>query len=330
MESIGSRYHLPVGRIAGIRIRLHWIFPLWLAIELYVSVVNHAVPFSRAAGFLAAFFACVLAHELGHCFTARRRGLSADEIILWPLGGVAHIGGGGGARTELLVAAAGPAVNLALAAAFVSAHLAAGGEAGANLLDPFRGWYETVWLDLAKANLILGLFNLLVPAYPLDGGRILLALLRPRLGWERAVLSATSIGIGIGVGAGVWAVLVNEVMLVLIAIFVVFGSWQTRRALREGALEGPQEFLGHDFSFGHTTLGDLDEERRRPGWIARWRENRRAAADAEREAERAANRSRVDALLEKISREGVGSLTAEEKSFLDRASRRYSERHPEV
>ena len=151
---------------------------------------------------------------------------------------------------------------------------------------------------------------------------MLQAVLRPRLGWEQAVRTSTGIGMAVAVALGLWAVWTSNVLLVLIGLFVFLGAWQSRRALETGGLEEPQDFMGHDFSFGHATLRDLEKERR-PGWLARWRERRRAKAESRRREEEAKLRPRVDALLEKISREGMGSLTEEERGFLKGASRRF-------
>jgi Zn-dependent protease/predicted transcriptional regulator len=184
-----------LGRILGIRVGINWS---WLVIAglivwtLAVSVFPSTNPdlSSRvhvAMGVVAAllFFACVLLHELGHALQARRENVEIEGITLWMLGGVAKISGRvPSAGAELKIAIAGPIVSLALGLLF------AGAAGGLPLPEPVDG--VAAWLGYV--NLALLLFNL-VPAFPLDGGRVLFALLWLQSGQvDRAIRRAVAVG----------------------------------------------------------------------------------------------------------------------------------------
>jgi Zn-dependent protease len=187
-----------LGRIAGIRIGANWsllvVFAL-IAWSLAASQLPAEVPHQPAWAYLAVaivaailFLASLLAHELGHALLARRMGVEVEGITLWLFGGVSRLRAeAGGPAGELEIAAIGPAVSLALAVLFwaVSAGLHAAG--APPLLSAAAGW-------LALINLILGVFNLL-PAFPLDGGRVLRAFLWKRWGdVRRATVAAARVG----------------------------------------------------------------------------------------------------------------------------------------
>lgn len=187
-----------------------------------------ATPAALGLASAIGLFACVVAHELGHVLVARAYGHRAEEITLWFLGGMARfrdLPRGRGA--EAVVALAGPAVSLALA--FLAGVAAAATEAA---------WLRFLLSYLAIANGGLGLFNLL-PALPLDGGRVLRSLLE--LGTDR--LSATRIAVGVSravaIALGVWGFLHVNVLLVAMAFFVhQAGSAEGRAALLEQTLAG--------------------------------------------------------------------------------------------
>ncbi|HKD99954.1 MAG TPA: site-2 protease family protein, partial [Planctomycetota bacterium] len=177
------RWSWRLGSVAGIAVHLHATFALLVgAIAAFQLVTN---PFPLAVfnvALLVALFASVLLHELGHAFTARAFGIRTREITLLPIGGVARL-----ERMprepahEFLVAIAGPAVNVVLAFVLVPAFFVAGGTLEELFAVPLLGAPVGVGLpallaSLACMNLTLGAFNLL-PAYPLDGGRLLRAVL---------------------------------------------------------------------------------------------------------------------------------------------------------
>lgn len=204
---------LPLGRVAGIPLRLHLTFLLLLALPIFFG--------SGLSGayFLLAVFGCVLLHELGHALAARRFGIPVREIVLYPIGGVARLESVPTPKQELWVTAAGPAVNVVLAAALFS-WLAATGQA-ANVLQPGASSFAE---RLLWANVALLAFNL-IPAFPLDGGRIMRAALALRIGEAPATRLAARIGQLLAVIIGVAGLFSNPFLLV-IAFLVFTGAGQ--------------------------------------------------------------------------------------------------------
>ncbi len=191
-----------IGRIAGIDLYLHSTFLLLLAITALSGWVNLILPIM--------LFTIVVLHELGHALAARHYGVGTREITLYPIGGIARLQA---ARftpnQEIAVAAAGPAVNFALAgAAYLLAPSLAVTPLTAFLLGQFLIY-----------NLGLGLFNL-VPAFPMDGGRILRAFLSRRYGHTRATLTAAGWGQKFAWVFGILGLLTASFNLVFLGIFV--------------------------------------------------------------------------------------------------------------
>jgi stage IV sporulation protein FB len=214
-------WSISLGRIAGTEVRVHLTFFLLLAwFGIAAGSRGGQAEGIAAVVFILAVFACVLAHEYGHVLTARYFGIGTRNITLLPIGGVASI-----ERMpekpgqELLIALAGPAVNVAIAGVLF-------GFFGASI-DPERVAaiqdYRTDFVTrLALVNVMLVLFNLL-PAFPMDGGRVLRALLSFRL--ERAQATRISAGIGQAVAFGLGFLgLFGNPLLIFIALFVFLAA----------------------------------------------------------------------------------------------------------
>ena len=175
--------------------------------------------------------------------------------------------------------------------------------------------YRVFWLSW-----LLFLFNL-IPAYPLDGGRLLQCVIWARTDYRRGVTIAGYSGYVVSVILIIVSLAYNETFFMLLGVFMIFEAF---RALQQLDMdEGP---FGYDFSAGYTSLEKGDEEQtpksKKVGWFTRWRQARRARK-IQREAEqRAEEELRMDSILEKIARSGKGSLTDEEKRFLERVSAR--------
>src|SRR5882724_6106380 len=209
-------WSLNIGSIAGTVVRVHITFLLFLGWIFAASWVAGGPQAAwQGLAFMLLLFACVLAHEFGHIFTARAFGVSTPDVVLLPIGGVARL-----ERIpeepweEFLVAIAGPLVNVAIALAlvlFASAHLTAVESPHASLID-----------RLAAVNLFLALFNM-IPAFPMDGGRVLRALLASRMGYVRATEIAAFIGQGVAFALGFIGLFTNP-MLIFIAIFVYLAA----------------------------------------------------------------------------------------------------------
>ena len=210
-----------IGRIAGTAIRIHITFLLFL---IWVWVASYVSGGAQAAWtgllFMVLLFVCVLAHEFGHIFVARAFGVETPDVTLLPIGGVARL-----ARIpeepgqEFLIAIAGPAVNVVIALvlmAFAGAHLDA-----THLYAVESGRVDLID-RLAAVNLFLAVFNL-IPAFPMDGGRVLRALLATRLGYVRATEVAATIGQWVAFGLGFVGLFGNP-LLIFIAIFVYLAA----------------------------------------------------------------------------------------------------------
>jgi Zn-dependent protease len=217
-----------LGRILGTEIRVHLTFLVLLVWYWIVSYQEGGLATaSQETGFLLALFLCVLLHEFGHILMARRFGVRTPDVILLPIGGVARLERiPDEPKQELLIAIAGPLVTLAIA---VTAYLLlrATGRVPTfteeGLKDP------SFLVRLMWTNWLLLFFNL-IPAFPMDGGRVLRALLATRLGLLRATRIAAGIGQSLAVLFGI-AGLFGNVILVLIAVFVFAGASQEAAAV---------------------------------------------------------------------------------------------------
>jgi Zn-dependent protease len=172
-------------------------------------------------GLVLAIFGCVVLHELGHALAARRYGIQTKKITLLPIGGLASLERiPDEPKQELWVALAGPAVNVAIALVLlaITPAFALLPDDASLTVSTFEGLLAT----LLQANVMLVLFNL-VPAFPMDGGRVLRALLALRMGRVRATQIASSLGQFLAVGFVLWGLFSNP-MLVLIGIFIFFGA----------------------------------------------------------------------------------------------------------
>jgi stage IV sporulation protein FB len=213
-------------RILGTDVKVHFTFVL-LLLYLYFSTRGSHGPEAALATILLflALFLCVLLHEFGHILMARRFGIRTPDVILLPIGGVARLERlAEEPRQEFLIALAGPAVTLAIALG-LGVWLNAAGE---PLIWPLVGSGvedANLWQALFYTNVALLGFNL-IPAYPMDGGRVLRAVLATRLGMVRATRVAASIGQLLAMAAGVYGLAAPEPILVLIGVFVFFGAAQ--------------------------------------------------------------------------------------------------------
>ena len=218
------RWSIKIGRYLGIDVYMHFTFVLlisWVAFANWRQEQNVAAAATGVA-FILAIFLCVVLHEFGHALTARRYGVRTRDIILLPIGGLARL-----ERIptqpvqELWVALAGPAVNIVIAAGlFIWLYVTATFEPLQTLTLTTGPFLER----LMAVNLFLVVFNL-IPAFPMDGGRVLRALLATRQDYSRATQTAAAIGQGIAVVFGFIGLLYNPFLL-FIALFVWIGAAQ--------------------------------------------------------------------------------------------------------
>ena len=216
------RWSFRIGRVAGTDIKVHVTFLLllvWAAVASYQQTgAAAAVDFTL---FLLALFGCIVLHEFGHILMARRFGVRTPDVILLPIGGVARLERiPEEPRQELLIALAGPVVSLGIAGAlFILATLLG---LHPSLHDPFID-HQPFVVRLMAVNLYLLLFNLL-PVFPMDGGRVLRAVLAHRVGLMRATRIAGGIGQVAAVAMGIFGFTVGAPMLMLVALFVFLGA----------------------------------------------------------------------------------------------------------
>lgn len=355
-------WSFPIGRFFGITVRVH-ILLIVVFLGFYLRVAGGKdYPVGAALDTLALLgllFLSVLLHEFGHCYGARLVEGEAQEILLWPLGGLASVDVPHTPRAHFIMVLMGPMVNFALCIAtglvLASAMLLPPISLPWDVWDFFRAplrnwamagdlvnakyassrqvtdglvleWWQLLAGRLFFVNWLLFWFNVLILAYPMDGGRLLQASLWPRLGYARATLWAVFVGFVFMFILGVVALAANEVLLLALALFIFASCRQQWLLLETGGEEGA---FGYDFSQGYTSL-ERDQppppRRKQPNFFQRWLA-RRAARKLQRELEQQeADERRMDELLEKIQRHGRASLTDEENRFLKRVADRYRNR----
>lgn len=215
------RWSINLGSIAGTSVRIHLTFVLFL---LWIGVSQYRLEGAAAAwdmlAFISLLFFCVVLHEFGHILMARRFGIKTSDVTLFPIGGIANM-----ERIpekpsqELLVSIAGPAVNLVIAAGLL---VALGSTITAEDLAQLDIAGSSLVMRLAAANLILMGFNL-VPAFPMDGGRVLRALPAMRMKYSDATRKAAMIGQGFAFILGFLGFISNPI-LIFIAIFIYIAA----------------------------------------------------------------------------------------------------------
>ncbi len=212
-----------IARISGIDVRVHATFLLLL---VYIAFSNYRAGGTEAAVFGVVFicllFLCVVLHEFGHALAARRFGIRTPDITLLPIGGVARLERmPDNPMQELAVAVAGPAVNVVIA---ILLWLVIGRPLGIQDFAVLDQPGSSLLLQLMEVNIMLILFNM-IPAFPMDGGRVLRALLATQLDHAQATQIAARIGQGIAVLFGIAGLFFNP-FLILIAVFVYMGAQQ--------------------------------------------------------------------------------------------------------
>ena len=242
MAGLLSSGALPLFSFRGIAVRLHWSFALLPAYVLYSDLRDGDTWGSIAMhlGMVGITFACVVLHEFGHALTARRYGIGTKAITLLPIGGVAALERmPEEPRQEFWITVAGPAVNLAIALLAVLLIAALG--LTAFFTDLFLGGasaFTNLLLFLAAINVWLFLFNL-IPAFPMDGGRILRSALALRMPRVKATRIAANLGRAVAIGGMAYGLLQGEPMLALVGFFVFTAAGaEARQAEQREGLRG--------------------------------------------------------------------------------------------
>jgi len=284
--------------------------------------------------------ASVLAHELGHCFAAVRAGGHPEQIVLGPLGGLAPMHLPREPHAELITALAGPIVNFGILVLVLPILIAMRVDL-VNLISPLQpadlleGPWWSVSLKLAFwVNWLLLIANLL-PAFPLDGGHILRAVVWPALDFRNANLVATRATKLTALGMCLLAWVLREdapvtglpvwVVLLLLAAWIYFSAQHETARWEEG--EWDNDLYSYDFSQGYTSLERTADPSRRAGSsMRRWLEDRRELRRRRRQSQELAEERQVDEILIRLHESGIQNLSAKERALLNRVSARYRNR----
>lgn len=329
-----TQWSIPCGTWLDVRVRVSVWYPLilftlvyWLGWELGLTC-------------LAILFVSTLIHEFFHILAARMTGGEGEDILMWPLGGLAFCDPPRRPWPEFVTVACGPLVNVVLAAASYLILLGLQGAARMPVsLHPFHMWPDLYWAyadtavvrllsDLFVVNYALLLFNLLLVFYPFDGGRLVQIALWKWLGYVRSMRIATTIGmVGAAAvaGVGLWNA---NFMLIVIAVFGFITCMQQRRMLRYAGSAAPE--IDPRYAAAYETQaggrgawfgggggdggGGTRAESRRAAKIARDAIARRRKAEAET--------AEIDRILDKVRASGMQSLTRKEQATLRRETDR--------
>jgi Zn-dependent protease len=319
------------GTWSGVHLRISWLMPLLLVWFLYKFNLK------MGGAVFGVLFVTVLLHEIGHILAARATDGSGDEILLWPLGGLAFVETSS-PRSQALTAAAGPLTNLLICGLFLHAVLVSDAPAAAfNPLEiPLSPEHFGTHL-LSDVQVLAFWFNWvtlcvnLIPAFPLDGGQILRSWLTARMGAGMGTEVAFRIAIAFAVVMAVVDLIFFSNLIVLTLAFVIVLLAVQESFQLQASESYDDSFMGYDFSQGYTSLEKSEPARpeRRVGLLARWLARRKAdkqrrLQDLEQQTEK-----QLDAILAKVHAHGLTSLTPAEKRLLKRASNRYKSRDTE-
>ena len=353
-----SGWSLSLGQWGGVNLRLHALFLLFGFCAIFLvsrepvlvtsgpNATGAAQVTTNATWYailgIGILFFSVVAHEFGHAIAAWRFGASVDNIVIGPLGGLAPIGNVQDPQGDILIALAGPVVNMLIALILTPVILFSGTDLVALLRNPFypQGLLDGGELGMIAVrmacwiNLALVLVNML-PAVPLDMGRVLRAIFWPTFDYRTAGLAVSRFGKIIALLLFILALVFDDAKpgcilppwfpLGLLAMYVFFHSRQEFERLEEHEVD--EDPFGYDFSQGYTSLDQPHPPSKFSfSGIRLWLEERRAEkARRQREIELEEER-RVDGILDRLHSEGMNALTPEERTLLLRVSARYRNR----
>lgn len=342
-------WSVPFTRIAGITVRIHLVFIIFLVGMVLDAGKNGGAHHAMEVFiYMIMLFSIVLMHELGHCFAGRAVGGDAEEILLWPLGGLAYVHHPHNPWASFITTAGGPAVNLVfclvaaivllimgywpplnpLWKAFGTLSLTSGGEVFTDVLP----WY-TVWLvRFFHLNWFLLLFNVCFLGFPLDGGRMLQAAIWYRTGnyyQSTKFVCYTGFAMAILLGLGVLYFVAKEdystiIMTAFLCFYIISNCQQELQRLEMGPVDDSP--FG-DFSEGYTSLDRSTRQReKKPTFLQKWMAERAERKKLREEEQQLADDQRFDDLLVKIKEGGMQTLTSDEQKFLKRMSAKVREK----
>lgn len=228
-----------IGEVRGIQLRVHPTFGvvlLWVVYEFGIAGSPSMGSLLYGLVLMGLIFGCVVLHELGHSLMAQEYGIRVRNITLFPFGGAAFIEQMPmRPRSEFMITIAGPAVNIAIAAALLPP-LFLFGVVNEYTVGDFVGFFDDITLSglliyLFFANVMIVLFNLL-PAFPMDGGRLLRAAMSKVIGRDRATAIAVGLGIGFALAMAIVGLWFGEITLPLMALFIIIAAYGEGKAVR--------------------------------------------------------------------------------------------------
>ena len=308
-------YTFSVGTYLDIRVRVHITFLLLLALYL---ITDRNPLFTLQ--WMSVLFLSVLLHEFGHCLACRSVGGQANDILMWPLGGLAYCAPPRRPWPEFVTVVWGPLVNVLIAAAcYLVLRLAF---QSAPSLNPLAIGSGAAWPTspvgklLAMAfyvNYVLLLFNLALIFYPFDGGRIVQIALWTKLGYGKSLSVACTFGMFGAVAIVLFGLSVGPLLLVFIGAFGFYVCYRQKSMLKQTG--------GYDTGYG-AQYESWSTPQKGPGFFAR-RRMRRTETARRRTAERKRMlEDEIDRVLDKVHRKGLGSLTAKEKRALQAGTKK--------
>jgi hypothetical protein len=325
---------LPLFTVFGIRVRMHASMLVTISLTLLLAQTRVGLGVQNAIVSMAILFVSVLLHEFGHCFGARWVGGEAEDILMTPIGGLAFSRPPRRPWPSFITTAAGPATTLAICLVTWGILMALGH--GHTTIPWFPFGHDIIadipsrtvayyvwWVFLVNYGLLM--FNMLLVFYPFDAGRMIQELLWVRMGYYRSMLIATPIGMFGAVGMFAFSLAVWQPLLALIGVFGFMACWRQRQLLREMGPDGFEDEGGGLYAAAYEPVTP-ERRRRRTSRAARRAvaQARRAAVEAKLESER------LDAILAKVSSQGIGSLTWRERRALRQATEKRRKRDVEL
>ncbi len=335
-------WNLNLGRVAGVQVRVHLLFFLAVGMAVVALRQEPAAMWWWAGAFVAVQAGSVLLHELAHCLAARRHGGSPHEVVLWPLGGLVQVSVPRTPGNEVAVALAGPLANFLLAAAGGVVLYSRGTSAaddGAGLgIDFFSPPMDAAGLTALGVvriatwvNLYLACLNLL-PAVPMDGGRLACGLLWHFVGYRRAVRLTHGLMLAAAAAVCLAPVLLRacgvnvdlfvELPLVLLGVFLFLAAQGESRRRRWREEDEPREADEWRVA-GPELLLAGDESPAAPAMIGQAVEARLEERLHRQQQQEAEEDRRVDEILSRLHLAGPEALSPEDQAFLKRVSARY-------
>jgi stage IV sporulation protein FB len=314
---------VPLFTAFGIRVRAHSALIFLIACEIILNwTPGYDLPSKLVS--MAILFGVILLHEFGHCFAARRVGGSANEILLWPLGGLAYPDVPERPGANFWTTLGGPLANVLICLVAAAAFVLLTGQFVS--LNPLRNFIRSDfnWLSapffcwwVFKLSYVLLLLNLL-PIFPLDGGRLMQSVFWQFIGHHRSMLVSCAIGMAGSVLLGVFGLADHfNLFLVLLAAWLFFACHQMRVHLRETGPMEPWQNEEVDYS---SSLQRDSAASAAPGARKRRVSKKALRAARKRARQDAAERQRLDAILAKVSAQGMPSLTWSERRVLRKAT----------